>query len=340
LIFAPACTSNPVATVRSKVFRCLSLDPKSDFIFYQVIKPKNNDEIWAFDVSAKKSALLPKELDSINMSTPPDGNWLFFDDNSINALDLDNCDGQTIYKVDSHYTSFDTVWVSKNLLLINAFEEYPFTPDLYAFDLKSKKAKRLGSDEFIQGVSIPSGTWIQSDGVVLETVQEQGTKTRILEDFTVATEISPGAIQFLPNTEDFIFIAARKGSADYALWKSSLKQDKPQIIVEIDQDASISYYQISPDGNYLGFVKETSTGSSLVFLNLKTNKVDFQWHYPIIKSSPGFSWSPDSKFVAMPYEDMNEALYMGIQIMQITSGELNIVLRTTVDWVVGWYSAK
>jgi hypothetical protein len=42
----------------------------------------------------------------------------------------------------------------------------------------------------------------------------------------------------------------------------------------------------------------------------------------------------------MPYEDMNEALYMGIQIMQITSGELNIVLRTTVDWVVGWYSAK
>jgi hypothetical protein len=339
-----ACTNRNATADREKLFHCLSLDPKKDYIFYEVKKSNEEYELWAFDTTDKKSVQVPEPLHSVQMSSPPGRDLLLFNNHSINILDLESCEARSIYKVESVYKYFYAVWLGEDVVLISAFEHWPFSPDLYILDLGTKKAEKVASEKFIQAVSSTHSTWIQDDGITLEAVHWQGSTVEIFEEFSVDTEVSPGAIEFLPNSDEFIFVAAREGSTDYKVWKSSLKGSTPQVPFEPEKDSSIAYRQLSPGGKYLGLVEQTLEGSSLRFLNLKTNRIDYEWPYPFTRTNPEFRWSPDSKFIVMPYEGTDDnppdALFSGIQIMEIRSGKIDVVLREDFMWLFGWYSAR
>ena len=348
LVFLSACTSSVALTDRGKVFKCLTLDAERDYIFYQVVTPANDNEIWAFDMTAKRSVLLPEEMSSVQMTTPPGSNWIFLGNHSINVLDLDTCEAQPVYRLDSTYKSIYTIWLSRNVLLISAFEEWPFSPDLYALDLETNKAEKVASEKWIQAASTSQATCIQADGSTVESVEWQGPIRTILDNFEVNVDNSPGAIQFLPNSEEFIFVAARKDSRDFKIWKSNLRQRAPQIIFETNPDLPLRYYQLSPDGKYLGLIVDSvvdlSYGYSMLFLNIRTNQIDFEWPYPPTRTKPELSWSPDSRHVAILFEGDTEpdsfASHMGIQILEIETGKFDTLMETGVTWLLGWYSGR
>ena len=348
LVFFPACTSSMASADREKVFKCLTLDPERDYIFYQVVTPVNDNEIWAFDTTGKRSVLLSEEMSSVQMTTPPGRNWILLGNHSVNILDLDTCEAQPIYRLDPTYKSIDTIWLSRDILLISAFEEWPFSPDLYALDLETNKAEKVASEKWIQAASTSQTTWIQADGITVESVEWLGKTRRILDSYEVDVENSPGAIQFLPNSDEFIFVAARKDSRDFNIWKSNLRQKDPQIIFETNPDSPLRYFQLSPDGNYLGLIVDSvvdlSYGYSMLFLNIRTNQIDFEWPYPPTRTNPELSWSPDSRHVAILFEGDQEpdsfASHMGIQILEIETGKFDTLMETGVTWLLGWYSGR
>jgi len=316
-----------------------------DYIFYEVAKPNTDYEIWALDVSDDKSTLVSKQLFNVQKSTPPDGNWLLIDKNSVNFLELEECQIKPVYKFDPKYKTIDANWLNKDLLLINAFDDYPYSTDLYILNINTQKAELVSSGKFIQAISTNKPEWIQTDGNTIEAAQWQGSTKEILKEFTVSISISPGAIEFLPHTDDFIFIGSQKNNDDIMVWKTTIAQDTPQIVFNPGKDSSLAYHQLSPNGRYLGLVQEGPDGYFLIFLNLKNNSIDFKWPYPFTKSNPEFRWSPDSKFIAMPYEGAGSETPFtsssGIQIMEIKSGKLKVVLeRDVITWLIGWYSGK
>ena len=348
LVFLLACKSSVASADRGKVFKCLTLDPERDYIFYQVVTPANDNEIWAIDTTGKRSILLPEEMGSVQMTNPPGRNWILLGNHSINILDPDTCKAQPIYRLDSTYKSIYTIWLSRDVLLISAFEEWPFSPDLYALDLETNKAEKVAAEKWIQAASASQATWIQADGITVESVKWLGKTRRILENFEVNVENSPGAIQFLPNSDEFIFVAARKNSRDFKIWKSNLRQRDPQIIFETNPDSPLRYYQLSPDGKYLGLivdsVVDSSYGYSMFFLNIRTNQIDFEWPYPPTRTNPELSWSPDSRHVAILFEGDQEldssASHIGIQILEIETGKFDTLMETGVTWLLGWYSGR
>jgi hypothetical protein len=344
LIFLSACSSIYSASNHKKAFKCLSLDPTKDYIFYEVIRSRDEYETWALSVSDQKSVMLSKQASLIQLPPPPHGIWLTIDKNNIAVLNLDSCQSEPVYRLDSKYKSFYTAWLNNGLLLINAFEEYPFLPDLFILDIKTGSTKQLASDEFIQATTTNQSTWIQSDSVSLEIVQWPNSPKRILNDFKVAADISPGSIEFIPHSDEFVFVAAKEGETDYKVWKTSINQKEPILLFDPDEHSGFEYYQISPNGRHFGFVLQTQDGYSLNFLNLKTNQIDFRWPYPITRTNPEFRWSSDSKFIVMLYEDTsNETssdLFEGLQIMEISSGKLEVLLLSEIDWLIGWYAGK
>jgi hypothetical protein len=347
LIVLQACTTRNAIADREKLFRCLTLDPAKDYIFYGVIKPDRVVDHWAIDSKGLKPVRLPETLSSVQMSTPPGRDWLLFDDSSIHILDLKSCKSQPVYTVDSEYKYLHAEWLGKDLLLITAFEQWPFSPDLFVLDLKTHKAERVASEKHIQAISPTGTTWIQADGITLEAVRWPGPPVELLKDFEVVEDIGPGAIEFLPHSEEFIFVAAPVGSTEYKVWKSSLDEDTPVSLFELENGTGIDYRKLSPDGTYLGLVLNTLEGYSLLFLNMRTNRIDYEWPYPFTRTNPEFQWSPDSRRVVMPYEgtraDPPEQLFLGIQIIDIRSGEIEIVHLEKVEnfmSLYGWYSAR
>jgi hypothetical protein len=242
LIFLSACSNVYSATSRKKAFKCFSLDPAKDYIFYEVIRSRDEYETWALSVSDQKSFMLSKQAGLIQFPPPPHGIWLTFDNSNISILNLDSCQPEPVYKMDTKYKSFYTVWLNKELLLINAFEEYPFLPDLFIVDIKTGNAEKLASDKFIQATSATKSTWIQSDGITLEIVQWPESPKRILDDFIVVANISPGAIEFIPHSDDLIFIAAQKSERDYKVWKTTVNQEEPVLLFDPGEYSGFEHY--------------------------------------------------------------------------------------------------
>lgn len=330
------------------------LEPRKDYIFYiSTQDPKGiSHELWGIEPASGETALFARGIDWLLGWSHPSNKWLL---STEHALYIANSDGSNLQKIyeDQNYTFTYSYWLSDHTILINAYSDLVLPPQFYIFDLMNGHIEDITSPDdpkFVEVVSPLTNIWIQAgwNSGTMQINDLSGHIRNLFDKMQIRVDhFDLSNIGFLPDGENFIFIARQKETLpDGNQWKlflASTTGNELKTLFEAKQNSTIQGFRVSPNGQYVAFLYATDGDRFVNFLNLQTQHIDYQWVYPYWPGSTVFRWSPDSKSIVLPYVSSESGtipeVLSGIQIMNITNGETQVILSKNVE-IVDWYLLK
>ncbi len=323
------------------------IDPlkhQKDYIIYSDQNPQDNqNEIWAIDPNDGSSILVMKGEGIWSAGWSPSGMyWLITGKHELFLADSDGTNIRQIFQ-DPSYVYFATAWLSDNNIFVNAYQDLLNSfPDMFEIDIQTGKITKLnpGENTFAIAVSAFAHSWIGYDGSKLLLIDQQQHISMLPGNIKPSFRaFSLDSLNFLPNSDQFIF------ESDHSLWLFTLSQRSNLVNFSSTKGiGQINYYLASPDGSMVGFTFTETNVLTPTFqvINKDSGKVVAQFSIPYTVSTLYFRWSPDSKFVVLPYQSTNPGspvypsdIDSGIQIMNTNTGEIKILLKknvTITDW--------
>lgn len=353
-----ACTPRPIAT--NKVHQdnlpivVSTLQPKQDYIFYSDWGTDGN-ETWALNPENKEKILITKGRLHPSGWSPSGDDWLFQDSDSLYIADADGSGIQRIYNFPESDNCGELVaWLSNKILLIDIYAcdtrgRLLPPPHQYYLDITNGTEGRIDPvQEFdetgtflIQGIIPEEEKWTQLNWYTgkLEIADLRGNHEPILNEMELHTEALSFSMEFVPKTTDVVFHAWRDdsngpGEIVDGLWIMSMNTRMPELLINGYPELQIREYHVSPNGKYLAFAYDDGLQYKISFYNLQNREIEKEWNFPYRLSSPRFLWSPDSRFIALPYS--SDTFDEGIQIMDISNGQTRLLIDKNV-WMSGWY---
>lgn len=329
------------------------LEPGKNYIFYisyQGSKGQNH-ELWAVDPLSGEFFQVAKGINWFLGWSHPGNKWLL---SGKHALYVANPDGSNLHMVyeDPQYTFTYSWWLSDNLILINAYSDLQLPPRIYILDLTTEKIDDVTTEDapkFTAAVSLRN-TWIEAswDSGKMQVNDVSNRPYHLFDEMRI--RLSPfdsSDIEFLSNADQIIFIASQNADSQqgssWKLFLASTLNDSLSLLFEAEKNSTINKFRISPDGRYLAFTYSTGKDTFINFLNLQTKKIDYKWVYPYWPDSNSpFFWSPDSKFIVLPYVSSGPwtvpTTRSGIQIMNISNGETKLIVDSQNVRIIDWQS--
>jgi hypothetical protein len=254
-----------------------------------------------------------------------------------------------IYTYPAKYKGIDPFWLTDEIILLNAYED-PFflPPDIFRLDINTGKVIQLFPDgsKFIQAVFPDEKRWLLASwpSGSLDLVDQSGKTEKFFHDFSIVTDphSSYPKIQRVNRLDQYLLLAKAPGDDDYKLWLAS-KGQTPQVFFD-PRNEGIDQFTISPDENYLALTYNTVGlgGTYLYVFSIDTRELLYKWVYPYTLSRADFHWSPDSHSIVMHYSESGVGSYntvnSGIQVMDVTTGETQIIVNEDVTMILDWHS--
>jgi Tol biopolymer transport system component len=312
---------------------------------------KKQDIIWALNPKRQTPIKIVEGLWPSAWS-PSGKRWLLKTDNALYVADADGFNIHQVYQ-DPHYLYLSATWLSDTVLIVNAFSDLSSQPDIYQINIETGEIKQIIIDGLAAAISVAVsnnvwfGVFDGYDGHRIQVLDQAFNMTPVLNNLKVS--ISPfgfDSVQFLPTTDDFIFIGADKNNDKYVLWHASLSNPSPQELFISNEDGFISDFKISPDGKSVGLIYMSTSFTYFDVVDISSRQLIHKWLYPYSIGTSTIHWSPDSKYIVFPYQsiDIGQAatsadITSGIQIMNIYTGEIDVLLKEDVN-IVDWHSLK
>lgn len=322
-----------------------------DYIIYTVWNSaEKQNEIWAHNPDDGEAFVMFRSGEIWPGNRSSSGSlWLFGDSSAIYVANADGTGIRLVYQ-NPKYIRMQADWISETDIMVEAFQDLSEYPDIYRINTETGKAEGIDIKgiKYIQAVCIEKNVWIGWDSALdIVRVVDQGLDTYpILENYhDVSVDIfDHDEIQFLPGSDEFIFIASDIGLDNYSLRKSSLSGSEVSTLLEPAENEYNLEFQISPDGYFVGVVYETLEGNYFYVIDLSTGNLIYHWVFPYTIGSTHFIWSPDATQIALPYFEgvtgSGSEIVFGIQIMDLATGETRVVLKRDVLWFNEWVSLK
>jgi len=325
------------------------LEVGKNYITYVDYNSENNEnEIWALNPLDNKPFLVLQGPKIWPHGWSPSGkNWLL---SAAGTIYVANATGSALSVVfqDLNYTRIDAAWLSEGSILFNAYIDLASPPDMFRLDTLSGDIVpiRSGANAFIQAISPDNEIWIQGDwDGNLYIMNESGIITPILQDFFL--DLDPfnfRKIQFIPGTDEFVFLGSPRSSDEFGLWTASLSDPGAKKLLIPEGDENIQSFNISTDGQLIGVVLEDSSGFRFQTMNVRSQLPDNDMDYPYSIGTIHFLWSPDSDLIVLPYQSIDPGeqatsadIISGIQIMDVSTGQVSVLLKRNVLQIVGWH---
>jgi hypothetical protein len=342
----------PTQTSIPKVPQLISrMQLHKDYIIYvdQNTQDKQN-EIWALSpgdgapfIVLKGDGLWP------NGWSPSGSYWLLC---GKSQLYVASADGSGIHQIfqNQNYVLLDAIWLSDTIVLVNAYFDLQYSPDIFQIDIERNEIKKISLDGLTQvlSVNIPNGEWIglfNERG--LKLIDQQQQVRAFLDQFYIDTPQRFGfdSIQPLQDSDGFVFIGVEKKLERKGLWKASTSQSTTQLLFgEAEKEGYISSFRISPDGQLAAIVYPTSPDIYFYVLDIQSGRLLHRWVSPYTIGTPYVHWSPDSRYIVFPYQSMapgepaNESdIVFGIQIMDVITGETQVLLKSDIIGIMEWH---
>lgn len=275
----------------------------------------------------------------------PSGERLLVVNNATREIGIADWNGKNLWMIPQPNSgrACKAAWLTENELLVSVCTNVgkPSYDDdrTYIYDLNSREYRKIGQDAIlrIQAISPRGDLWFAlGDQLYLE--RKDGTE--IPMDYLPTSDdnvfpLRQPALIFSPNGGMLYFMEGKEYQKDilYELYGLSIlgQQLQPKQLMYSGFPGSSYVMRISPDGKYMAIV---IAGNDLFFLNLETNKIDYQWDWPNKKSWPPFIyWSPDSQRLGFSPEVETDIVYT----MDIATGKISTLLSDVGDlMIVDW----
>ncbi len=127
----------------------------------------------------------------------------------------------------------------------------------------------------------------------------------------------------------------------YKLWVV-LNHETPHILLDpqgekIDQ-FSIDQFSVSPDEKYIAVKLASLLDQHIYIFSTDTFQLLYKWIYQSKTGGVHFVWSPDSEKIAFEYSGGGSSV--GIQVMNIQTGETKVIVQKGVAAIQGWEAVK
>lgn len=324
-----------------------SLPSSKDYIFYSDYENSTDYKIWAINSIELSPILITSELVLRNWS--PSNNFLLLTGNR--SIYLANGDGSGIRKVYSFkdlYKGVDPFWLTDDIILFNAYEDYFFLPpDMYKLSIRSGKVTQLfpGENGFIQSVFPSERKWVLASwpSGPLRIVDKSENTEEFFDDFSIVT--NPHApyqpIQRADGIDKYLVQAKSSKDLTYKLWLLS-GRETPQMFFD-PKDEGVDQFAISPNEKHMALTYNSVKlkGVYLYVFSMEDFQMTKSCLYPYAIGSGYFKWSPDSKSIVLHYSESDVGVptqvNFGIQIMDIATCETKIILKEDVSFIIDWH---
>ena len=166
-------------------------------------------------------------------------------------------------------------------------------------------------------------------------VDQNGNAENFFDDFYIDfpskfnMSINPPILR-IKKQDKYLFIAKRNGDDDYKLWLVSNHED-PSMLFD-SGISTTSQFAVSPDERYVATLQENGSDSYRInILSLDSLKLLHSWTFPFKMTTPKFFWSPDSETLALDYSTDPVGVNNGIQIMDIKTGQMKVILKKVLS---------
>lgn len=338
-----ACGSN----LDSSVIGLMSLPQPEDYIFYLKFETNTDYKIWAINPNELTPRFVTSAFTLRNWS-PSNKFWLLTGNRGMYIVNADGSELRRIYTYRTKYKGIDPFWLTDDVILFNAYEDpYFLPPDLFSLDINTGKVTQLfpGSSNFIQAVFPDEKRWLLASwpSGSLDLVDQNGNTENFFDNFSFVTDpnASYHKIQRINHLDKYLCIAKAAGEDNYKLWLFSIGE-VPQVFFDPGNEG-IDQFTISPDEKYLALTYNSVKlgGTYLYVFSIDTKELLHEWVYPYKLSREPFIWSPDSRSIVLHYSESGVGRYntvnSGIQIMDVTTGETEIILKEDVTFIIDWH---
>ena len=323
------------------------LPSPEDYIFYLSFETNTDYKIWAINPSKLTPIFVTAELTSRSWS-PSNKLWLLTGNRSIYIANDDGSEIRNIYTYNNEYEGVDPFWLTEDVILFNAYKDYFFLPpDIYSLSIRSGKITQLfpETSNFVQAAFPSEEKWLLASYPFgsLDIVDQNGKTEKFFDDFSIVTD--PHApypkIQRVNRLDKYLVQAKRNGDTNYKLWLLS-ELGTHQILFDPGSEG-IDQFAVSPDEKYVALTYNTvgPDGLYLYVFSLDNLQLLYEWVYPYRLSTGYFIWSPDSQSIVLHYSESDVGsstqVNSGIQVMDITTGETNIILREDIELILDWH---
>lgn len=159
----------------------------------------------------------------------------------------------------------------------------------------------------------------------------------ILADYYVANQV-----QKINLSNQYLFIAKENKDSNYKFWLAA-RSGSTRMLFDPGENG-VNFFVVSPDEKYLAITYVTSNSTFIYVISIGNQQLLYKYPCPYELGSCRYIWSPDSHFLVLNYSDINtpdsSGITSGIQILDIISGDLNVVLRENITRILAWHSYK
>lgn len=324
----------------------MPLSHSEEYVIYSKYDvSKDQEEIWAISPHKLNPFVITTSV-TPRVWSPSNTLWLFTKGGSIYIANADDSGIRAVY-TNEEYTGIDPFWLADSLVLFNAYK-YSFSPpDIYSLDVNSGTVTQLssGNNKFIQATFPLENRWLRGDWLTgsLDIIKQSGEVEKFFSNFTILADyFNPNQIQRINRLNKYLIVAKEKSDSDYKFWLVS-NHEAPIMLFD-PGDGGVNFFRMSPNEQYLGLTYVASDDTYIYILDINNQELIYKWRCPYEIGSCNFIWSPDSQSIALLYSDSDigtsDAITSGIQIMDITTGETNIILKENVTQILDWHFVK